>query len=403
MNEVSFCETNPPFDMPCRIAIVVSHPIQHFCPLYRAIAQDSRVDLLVIFCERGAGPLFDKAFGRTVQWQDDILKGYEHTVIEAAPHGRPAAVVERLSAFRPNAVYCLGYHQKYIRAALRWARQRSIPTLITADSELLHQRSYRVRLLKAVVMPRILRNVDMYLTVGDENERYFEHYGAKRRQFHRMPFSIDSHYYDRILSEREPIRIRERKRLRIPEDAVAILNVGKFIPRKRQADLLKAFALIQNTAKFPTVLLLAGDGPDRTMLEEVARPVEHAVRFLGFTSVYDLPAVYLASDIYAHPSSHDPHPLAISEGLYCGLPAVVSDRVGSAGPTDDVQVGKNGLRYPSGDILRLAEALRGLVDNPEIRERAGQHSAEIGKSHAVDNCATQFVEGVMRAISNRRL
>lgn len=370
--------------------------------MYRAIAHDGRVNLLVIFAERGGGPLFDQGFGRTVQWQDDILEGYEHTVVEAAGPDRTAAVLERLSAFKPDAVHCLGYHQNYVRAALRWARRRSIATLITTDSELLHERPYHVRLSKAVLVPRILRDVDLYLTVGDENEKYFEKYGAKRQQFYRVPFSIDSPYYDRVLSQRQQIRIEERARLRIPENAVAILNVGKFIPRKCQADLLQAFSLLQETARFPTVLLLAGDGPDRSLLEEAARPIAHAVRFLGFTSVQDLPRIYVASDLYAHPSSHDPHPLAISEGLYCGLPAVVSDRVGSAGPTDDVQMGKNGWRYPCGDVLALANILRDLVNNAETREQAGLHSREIGKSHSLDNCANRFVEGVMRAISNRR-
>ena len=53
-----------------RLAIVVSHPIQHFCPMYRSIAADPRVDLLVIFAEergRDLTPVSERSSsGRTI-------------------------------------------------------------------------------------------------------------------------------------------------------------------------------------------------------------------------------------------------------------------------------------------------------------------------------------------------
>ena len=61
---------------------------------------------------------------------------------------------------------------------------------MTTDSELRGRRPWHVLLAKRIVLPRVLRKVNMFLTVGDENERYFRHYGVNTVRFHRVGFSI---------------------------------------------------------------------------------------------------------------------------------------------------------------------------------------------------------------------
>jgi glycosyltransferase involved in cell wall biosynthesis len=106
-----------------------------------------------------------------------------------------------------------------------------------------------------------------------------------------------------------------------------------------------------------------------------------------------LPAFYVAADILLHPSAVDAHPLATSEGVYCGLPAVVSDRVGSVGPSDDVRPGENGLAYPYGDIEALEEALRALLP-PSQRNSFSAKSREIGRSRSLEASAQGFVRAL---------
>jgi glycosyltransferase involved in cell wall biosynthesis len=242
----------------------------------------------------------------------------------------------------------------------------------------------------------------MFLTVGDENERYFQHYGVAKDRFHRVPFSIDSAFYDQVLANQAEVRRALRQRLGLSAETVAILTVGKMIPRKEHGSLIRAFAEAIKPGNRSAVLLIAGDGPLRSQLESLAKPLGSAVRLLGFIGVEQLPEYYSAADIYVHPSSHDPHPLAISEALYCGLPVVVSDRVGSAGPTDDVQVGRNGWVYPNGDEARLTQILTNLMDHPEVRAQSTVHSREIGLLHSSSRCATRFVDGALLAIERHQ-
>jgi glycosyltransferase involved in cell wall biosynthesis len=355
------------------------------------MAADGRVDLRVIFVEAGAAPRFDEGFGRTIQWQDDLLEGFDHVVLE-----RETAVTAALAEFGPDVVYAHGYSAAYLQSTMAWGKSHGAAVLMMTDSELLHPRPAPVAAIKRLVMPFVLRNVDLFLTVGDENERYFRHYGIRPGRFQRVGFSIDSRYYDALLPRREELRAGLRERLGIAPDATVVLTVGKMIDRKRQSDLIKALAELKRDK---AVLLIAGDGPDRAALEALAAPLGETVRMPGFVGVAELPEYYLASDIYAHPSLHDPHPLAISEALYCGLPVVASDMVGSIGPSDDVQVGRNGWSYPAGDAGALAQALKTLIDDPELRRRAGAESEKLGQLHASTYVAKRFVDAALLAAS----
>jgi uncharacterized Tic20 family protein len=77
-----------------RLAIVNSHPIQYFAPLYRRLAGEPDIDLTVYFCSRaGAEEYEDEGFGgQTIAWDVPLLEGYDHVVLnnlrgERAPTG----------------------------------------------------------------------------------------------------------------------------------------------------------------------------------------------------------------------------------------------------------------------------------------------------------------------------
>ncbi len=385
-----------------RFVIIVSHPIQHFCPMYRQIAADGRVELLVIFVEEGAAARFDTDFNRVVKWQDNILEGYPHVVLAAPKAERAKAVLSELKRFGPDAVYLHGYHQPYLTEAMGWAHKSGIGVLMTTDSELRCPRPAHVRLAKKLLLPPRFRKVDLFLTVGDENENYFHHYGVNRERFLRVPFPIDSEFYDQVLTRRAEVRRAVRERLGIADDEVMVLNVGKLVPHKGQGYMIDAFAQALKACKTKATLVIAGEGSERTNLEAKIRALGASVRLLGFIGVEELPDYYIASDLYAHPSGYDPHPLAVSEAIYCGVPLIASDRIGSTGPTDDLQVGKNGWVFPFGDVAAMAALLTKLIDDPNLREKAGQISASIGPIHASDRIARLFIEGAFRVMKKDR-
>jgi hypothetical protein len=60
-----------------KIAIITSHPIQYQTPLFRELAKNSEVDLIVYFCWNfGVTESLDPEFGRKIKWDTPLLEGY---------------------------------------------------------------------------------------------------------------------------------------------------------------------------------------------------------------------------------------------------------------------------------------------------------------------------------------
>src|SRR6185503_10281762 len=62
-----------------KLAVLNTHPIQYFAPLYRRLAQEPDLDLTVYFCSRqGLDEYLDEGFGERFKWDTSLLDGYRH-------------------------------------------------------------------------------------------------------------------------------------------------------------------------------------------------------------------------------------------------------------------------------------------------------------------------------------
>ena len=366
-----------------RIAVVVSHPIQHFCPQYSSWARLAGIEIKVFFASRhGLDPYVDKNFGRTVQW-DGLVLDFPHEFLPGAAERQLDARIDcisldaSLTAFSPDAVVAYGYVQPLQKRAIRWTKHNSRHLLMIGDSELRAHRNLVKQFAKKLLLPRIFADVDAFLTVGDANEQYYRAYGVDDRRLVRCSFPIDIASFDAMFERREAARLERRAALGIPEDHMVLLMVGKFVPWKRQRDLVELANRYQPGR--PLTVVLAGTGPDQEGLEALARSRGvGGVLFAGFVTPGDLVSYYAAADVYVHCSAVEPHSLAISEAIYSGLPVVLSDRCGSFGPSDDVRPGLNGFVYECGNVGMLADAIAHLANDRALASRMGCFSREIG-------------------------
>jgi glycosyltransferase involved in cell wall biosynthesis len=163
-----------------------------------------------------------------------------------------------------------------------------------------------------------------------------------------------------------------RRRLGLDPQRRFIACVARFHPVKDHPMLIRAMARV--AAELPDVdLLLAGDGPDRTLLEDLCRELRIAdrVRFLGVRK--DVPDVLLASDLFALTSETEAASLTLMEAMACGLPVVVTD-VG--GNPELVRPGRDGLLVPRGDDAACARALLAILRDPSLARRFGDSGRE---------------------------
>lgn len=158
----------------------------------------------------------------------------------------------------------------------------------------------------------------------------------------------------------------------------ALLTVAGMYERKGIADLLAAVALLQ--PQMPDVrLYLAGEGPDRPRFERMARDLGVAERtiFLGYRP--DAEALMRQADVFVLASHADPNPLVISEARAAGLP-IIATAVG--GIPEALEQGACGMLVPARNPAMLSEALREVLQDPELRQSmAAAASKQLDRLH----------------------
>lgn len=342
---------------------------------------------MVIFCtNKGLEAYHDQNFSRMVKWSR-LKLDFPHQFLApesksaSKSEGDPALLHERLAAFDPAIVVVYGYAQAIQRSAIAWARKQKKKIAMIADSELRQNRGLVKSTIKKILLPRFLRNIDYFLTVGDANESYFRRYGVEDRRFIRTSFPIDTELFDAVSKNKNQVRTAWRLANLVPEDSIVILMVGKFVHWKRQIDLVR-FSNSLDAGRRNITVVLVGSGPEEANLKLAAERVgAGGIIFAGFVDPVQLVNYYAAADIYVHCSEREPHSLAISEATYSGLPCVVSSRCGSYGPTDDVRHGMNGLVYECGADAALRRTILSLVDDAKLRRCMGAESLEISRAH----------------------
>jgi glycosyltransferase involved in cell wall biosynthesis len=375
-----------------RVAHLVTHPIHYYAPLYRELARRPGIELTVYFySDVSLRSHRDPEFGTEVHWDTPLLDGYRSRFLPSASRTntqyRAALnwdVLHEVFSERFDAVWIHGYAHvnSWLAAAVSAPRRSRI--LIRDDQTLLHDRPAHKALLKEVAL-RGLFSLAYGLYVGEENRRYFLRYGMEERRLFPARHCVDNEAFRRRAEELEPRRDELRARFGIEPDTPVILFAGKLIPKKAPRVLLDAFRLVRE--RRPCALLFAGEGELRPELEAAAG---RDVHFAGFLNQSELPAAYVAADVFCLPSvQHETWGLVVNEALNFGLPVVVTDKVGCA--ADLVRPGWNGYVVPAGEPGPLADALARLVADENLRREFGERGRQLVGGYSIEACADGIV------------
>ena len=369
-----------------KIALIISHPIQHFCPQYVSLAALPDVRLKVFFASSmGYKKYVDKNFNEEISWGNLRLEEFDHQFLnngESLPVDKDLdapGLEQALADFDPDVLSLHGYFQKYQRRAYGWGLRHKIALAYTADSERRHRLSSLKEWIKYPYLWNYFRNIGYFFSVGDANEDYYRYYGVPDRKLIRMHFSIDLRCYREAWSRRDQLGSGVREEFGIQRSELVLCVVGKLVDWKKQVDIIESLKILEARG-ITTTLFVIGSGGLRETLERKAAELQHSrVIFPGFVKPEDLPGFYAASDIYVHPASLEPHSLAISEAIYMGCPVVLSDKCGSYGANDDVQDEKNGFVFTCGDIDDLANRLYKLATDAPRRQQFSAYSHLLGE------------------------
>jgi glycosyltransferase involved in cell wall biosynthesis len=376
---------------PRRLAVVISHPIQHFAPLFRDLAKHPEIELKVFYCcDWGIRDYADPGFGQTIKWDIPLLEGYqsEFLPIKSRPKDLSFFSIDnpglskRLNEFSPDAVWVHGYGHRTSWRAIWWATLHRKQVLYFGDSELLSPRGRASRTLKRLVLPFFFSRCHSFLTIGDQNEAYYRHYGVPESRMFRGAFPVDVQRFRRAVQGISSEQRRAMKaRYGLHPNAFVVLFVGKLISIKRPLDVVKAVDVLRDRLPHLQALML-GSGPlEKNVREEIERlGLQGRVVLPGFINQSEMPVALSLGDCLAMVSEKDPHPLAVTESMAVGNAVVASDRVGCVGPTDSARMGENAIVYPCGDIDQLANAIERLATDKDLLARFQNRSVELSFS-----------------------
>lgn len=164
-----------------------------------------------------------------------------------------------------------------------------------------------------------------------------------------------------------------------------IIAVGRLNKIKGFDLLIQAVAGIKAQCQ----LVIAGDGPEKENLENLAKMlgIEKKVLLLGRLEKEQLIRFYQESSIFCMSSYNEGMSNAMLEAVACGLP-IVTTQVGGAAEL----INGNGVVVPCGDSFALQEAIETLLENPNRLAQCRNRSLQIATDFSWGKITNNFID-----------
>lgn len=191
------------------------------------------------------------------------------------------------------------------------------------------------------------RVADVLLVLSRYERRTLVEHGVDESKMIEMPLGVDLELFT--------------PRPRAQDGVFRVIFAGQITQRKGLSYLIQAF---RRAALPASELLLVGpiigsDSPWRAI---------PGVRHVAAVPRAALPALYASADVYVLPSLAEGFPLTQMEAMAMGLPVIVSENTSAH---DVVTDGTDGFVVPIRDADAIAERLRLLHDDHDLRARMG--------------------------------
>jgi len=245
-------------------------------------------------------------------------------------------------------------------AAVEVARRLGKPVTVTArgtDINLIPSYPRQKRMILDAA-----DKADASITVCQALKNEMSTLGADEEKIHVLRNGVDLGLF------RETARDETRRRLGL--SGTVLLSVGHLIERKGHGLVIEALKQLPDAT-----LVIAGSGPDRSMLEAQADKsgLTDRVIFTGALPHEELPAVYSAADVLVLASSREGWPNVLLEAMACGTPCVATPVWGSG---EVVATPEAGRLTETRSADSIADAIKHLLGNPPDRANTRSYAEQ---------------------------
>jgi glycosyltransferase involved in cell wall biosynthesis len=381
---------------PVRVAAVFPEPTPYRAPLLDRIAASQGIDLAVVYA---AGTVAGRTWRVEPRHRATYLRGLSLPgANRLLHHDYPVTpgVVPALGELQPDVVVVSGWSTFAAQAAIAWCGIKGIPYLLVVESHDEGPRAGWRRTVKGTVVPPIVERAAGLLVTGSLARDSMIARGAHPERVRIFANTIDVEEFGRRVDELAAERHSLRTTLGVGEDDVMVLSVARLAPEKGLETLIRAVA---GTGDSRLVLIVAGEGSERVRIEELAHELGVRLVLAGDIEWDRIVELYAAADVFALLSEREPWAVVVNEAAACGLPLVLTERVGAA--HDLLRDGENGALVAAGDVDGAATALRALAGDPALRRRQGARSRELARDWGYGPSVDGFLEAVREAAQDR--
>lgn len=269
------------------------------------------------------------------------------------------------------------------------ARASNVPGLLEVNAPLIEEQAQHRGLVNRSeaeqVAERVFGAASALLAVSQQVAAYLKRSPWAQGRVHVISNGVNPLRFPEILKPSYPA----------PPGTFTVGFVGSLKPWHGLPGLVEAFALLHQRVPMSR-LLIVGDGPERADVEAdlAARGLARVAHFTGAVDPGDIPGLLASMEVAVapYPELREFYfsPLKVYEYMAAGRPVVASGIGQIAELIDD---GVNGLLCPPGDANALAERLKQLQGEPELRIRLGQAAREaMLRNHTWDSVVQRILD-----------
>lgn len=201
-----------------------------------------------------------------------------------------------------------------------------------------------------------------------------------------FPYTTDARKFTPKGNERKEVR----ESFELTDDNFLFLAAVKFHPRENPLGIIEAFSQLAGSTPNARLIIL-GSGPQHPAAQEiVGATLRNQVYLPGYIPYAELQNYFFAADAFIHLPEHEPWGVSVQDALFCKLPVVANDRVGSAARLMQGTAKKFIVKHA--ELQGTVALMRALVCEPSLREAFLEPYRAVKESFTADRVACNLFQ-----------
>lgn len=191
-----------------------------------------------------------------------------------------------------------------------------------------------------------------------------------------------------------------RKLYELPNVPI-VLYTGRLDKEKNIDTILKACALVIKNIHFH--LVITGTGKDETKLKLLAKSlgINKHVTFTGKIADDKFTSIYSLASVFVNACNYELQCISALEAIAAGLPVVLANSLALPELVNSVE--RNGFTFTPNDHSELAEILKRVLIDTELRKQLSENSKKLSEKHDIQKTALNYISIYTNLINSYNL